>query len=93
MAEAAKQTQGKTYETPVNSSISFNGKQYGPFKQVSQFFLTPEGKNFYAVVTEDSKGGMTLAYRMISSASSSATFGTRPCTPVLVFCCTRPIRI
>ena len=85
MAEAAKQTQGKTYETPVNSSISFKGKQYGPFKQVSQFFLTPEGKNFYAVVTEDSKGEMTLAYRMISSASSSTLSAPGLAPPSLCF--------
>lgn len=85
MAEAAQQTQGKSYETPVNSTISFNGKQYVPFKQVSQFFLTPDGKNFYAVITEDSKDGMTLAYRMITSASASTLLAPGLAPPALCF--------
>ncbi|MBI1768619.1 MAG: hypothetical protein HYR67_09620 [Bacteroidetes bacterium] len=85
LAEAAKQSKGQTYETPVNTTINFNGKQYGPFKQVSQFFLTPDAKNFYAVVTEDSKDGMALTYQMVTSASTATLSSPGLSPPSLCF--------
>lgn len=69
MAEAQKQTAGKTYSTVQSQTILFNGKTYGPYKLVSKFYLTPDGKNFYAVVGE-SKGDdpYLLKNKIITSA-------------------------
>jgi hypothetical protein len=68
MAEAAKQTQGKTYTEVASMSINFNGKTFGPYKQIMQFFLTQDRKNFFAVLME--QGGTELRYKVITSASS-----------------------
>lgn len=71
MAEAQKQTAGKNYTVVKSRSIKFNGKTYGPFNQLSQFYLTPDSKNFYAVVVEASQGGSNLNYKVISSGSNA----------------------
>ncbi|GHN00145.1 hypothetical protein WSM22_16340 [Cytophagales bacterium WSM2-2] len=67
MAEAQKQTAGQTYSTVLSSSINFNGKTYGPYKQISQFYLTSDKKTFYAVVQEGTQG-----FKVVTSASALA---------------------
>ena len=68
LAEAQKQTAGKSYTVVKSQSIKFNGKTYGPFKQLGQFYLTPDTKTFYAVVIEASQAS-NLNYKVISSGS------------------------
>jgi len=84
LAEAAKQTQGQGYEMPINSTISFNGKQYGPFKQILHVFLTPDGKNFYSIVSEDSQMGVPPAYKIVTSVSSKVLAAPGYSPPVVI---------
>ncbi|MGC4020911.1 MAG: hypothetical protein QM734_02710 [Cyclobacteriaceae bacterium] len=84
MAEAAKQTQGQTYETPISSTINFNGKQYGPYKQLLQFFLTQDGKNFYAIVADDTQTGVPPVYKIITSISSAVLTAPGYSPPVII---------
>jgi hypothetical protein len=69
LAEAQKQTAGKSYSTINSSSITFNGKKYGPYKMVQKVFLTADRKNFFAVVMED-KGNSQGQNKIITSAST-----------------------
>ena len=85
LAEAAKQTQGQTYSTVTSSSISFNGKAFGPFKQIVQFFLTQDRRNFYAVIMNDSQNGMELRYKIITSASSATLTSPGMMPPMACF--------
>jgi len=68
LAEAKKQTAGQSYSTIKSSSITFNGKKYGPYKLVQKVFLSADGKNFFAIVTED-KSNSQGQNKMITSAS------------------------
>ena len=70
MAEAQKQN-GQTYSTVKSNTITFNGKKYGPYKLVSKFYLTPDGRNFYAIAGEnkDPKSSQ-IQNKMITSASA-----------------------
>jgi len=72
MAAAQKQTANQTYSTVLASTIDFNGKSYGPFKQLTKFFLTPDGKNFYAIIGEPKDGNAYLTQsKIITSASNT----------------------
>ncbi|HCW07998.1 MAG TPA: hypothetical protein DGG95_11615 [Cytophagales bacterium] len=71
LAEAQKQTAGKTYTTVKSRTIKFNGKSYGPFNQLSQFYLTPDSKCFYAVTLEIDQS-MNYTYKVITSASNAS---------------------
>lgn len=70
LAEAQKQTAGKNYTVIKSQSIKFNGKTYGPFKQLNQFYLSADTKNFYAVVVEASQTS-SLNYKVISSGTNA----------------------
>ena len=85
MAEAAKQAQGQTYTAVTSSSIHFNGKTYGPFKQITQFSLTQDRRNFYAVTMEDSQNGMEIRYKIVTSASSATLTSPGMTTPMACF--------
>ena len=72
MAEAQKQTANQTYSTIKSSTITFNTKTYGPYKQIGKFYLTPDGKNFYATVGESKDANSPLVqYKIITSASTN----------------------
>jgi hypothetical protein len=79
LAEAQKQTANQSYSTVKSRTVQFNGKKYGPYSQLSQFYLTPDAKNFYAV-TLDIDQAMHYTYRVISSASA-ATITIQGMTP------------
>jgi hypothetical protein len=85
MAGAAKQTQGQTYSTVTSSSLTFNGKSYGPYKQIVQFFLTQDQKNFYAVIMEDGQKAMEQHYKIITSASSITLTSPGMMPPTMCF--------
>ncbi len=71
MAAAQNQTANQSYSTIKSSSITFNGKQYGPFKQVMKFLLSADRKNFYAIVGESKDpNSHQLQNKMITSASA-----------------------
>lgn len=71
LAEAQKQTANQSYSTIKSSSISFNGKKYGPYKMVQKLYLTQDGKNFFSIVTEEKPGNSTEGQnKMITSASA-----------------------
>ncbi len=71
MAEAQKQTAGKSYSTIKSSTITFNGKKYGPYKQVLKFDLAADGKNFYAIVGDPKDANSPqMQNKMITSAST-----------------------
>lgn len=59
-----------SYSTVKSTSIVFNGKKYGPFKQVQKFFLTPDRKNFYAITLEEN--GKLIQTKMVTSASAKS---------------------
>jgi hypothetical protein len=69
LAEAKKQIANQSYSTIKSSSITFNGKKYGPFKMIQKVFLTADKKNFFAIVTED-KGSSQTQNKIITSAST-----------------------
>ncbi len=68
LKEAAKQADNQTYSVVIGSTINFNGKTFGPYKQILQFMLTPDNKHFYASISE---GEATPKYKLITSASSA----------------------
>ncbi|HEV8515938.1 MAG TPA: hypothetical protein VGQ59_21805 [Cyclobacteriaceae bacterium] len=70
LAEAQKQTAGKSFSTIKSSSVSFNGKKYGPYKLVQKLYLTNDGKNFFAIVMEDKAGNSQGQNKMITSVST-----------------------
>jgi len=73
LAEAKKQTANQSYSTIKSSTITFNGKKYGPYKLVQKVFLTADGRNFYAVVGESkSVNSEQMRNKMITSASSKS---------------------
>ncbi len=81
LAEASKQTEGKTLTSVLSTTINFNGKQYGPYKQLLQFFLTPDGKNFYAIAsTTEGQYNEKVKYSVITSASDKtlSTYAVAP---------------
>jgi hypothetical protein len=84
LAAAQKETAGKSFTTIKSSTINFNGKKYGPYKQVSRFFLTQDAKNFYAIVTEvtDAKN-LQVHSKMISSGSATVLTLPDYVTPML----------
>ncbi len=70
MAEAQKQTANQSYSTIKSSTITFNGKKYGPFKLVQKIYLTANGQNFFAIVGESKAGNSAqVQNKMITSAS------------------------
>jgi hypothetical protein len=70
LAEAQKQTANQTYATVKSRTIQFNGKKYGPYSQLSQFYLSPDSKNFYAVTLEIDQA-MNYTYKVITAASAA----------------------
>ncbi len=80
LAEAQKQSEGKTYSTVKSQNIKFNGKSYGPFNQLFQFYLSADGKTFYAVTLNVDQTTMAYTYKMITSASA-ATIAIASMTP------------
>ena len=70
MAEAQKQTANQTYSTVKSRTIQFNGKSFGPYSQLSQFYLTSDNKNFYAATVEIDQA-MNYTYKIITSASAA----------------------
>jgi len=84
LAEAQKQTAGKSYSTIKSSSISFNGKKYGPYKLVQKLYLTQDGRNFFSIVAED-KGNSQSQNKMITSASTKTLVLGDMDSPVLGF--------
>src|SRR5579859_135174 len=69
MTEAQKQN-GQTYSTFKSASIAFNDKKYGPYKQIGKFYLTPDSKNFYAIVGESKDANSPQTQnKVITSAS------------------------
>jgi hypothetical protein len=87
LAEAQKQTANQTYSTVKSRTIQFNGKTYGPFSQLNQFYLTPDSKNFYAVILEIDQA-MKYTYKIISSASSAIITIQGMMTPMQCFAST-----
>jgi hypothetical protein len=77
MKKAMKQASEQSITAVESRTINFNGKKYGPFKMIMKLFLTADGKQFYAIVTE---GTDNVHYKTITSASAAtlifATFGT-----------------
>lgn len=67
LADAQKQTANQTYSTIKSRTIQFNGKTYGPFSQLSQFYLSVDNKNFYATTLEIDQA-MNYTYKVITSA-------------------------
>ncbi len=74
MKEAAK-PENQSYTTVVGSTIHFNGKQYGPFKMINKFMLTPDAAAFYAEVMEDDTHPN---YKIISSATTKTISNAVP---------------
>jgi len=73
LAEAKKQTANQSFSTIKSSTITFNGKKYGPFKMVQKVFLTADGRNFYAIVGESkSVNSAQMQNKMITSASAKS---------------------
>jgi len=72
-----------SYSSVKSSSIVFNGKKYGPFKQIQKFFLTQDGKNFYAIVMEEN--GKQFQNKMIASASAKTILLKEWDSPVSCF--------
>lgn len=70
LADAQKQTANQTYSTVKSRTIQFNGKTYGPYNQLSQFYLSADGKNFYAATLEVDQA-MNYTYKIISSATAA----------------------
>jgi hypothetical protein len=62
MKQAMKEAKAISYVD--NRTISFNGKKYGPFKLLQDFYLTPDSKHFYATIADKD-------YKVITSASAS----------------------
>jgi hypothetical protein len=60
-----------SYSTVKSSSIVFNGKKFGPFHQIQRFFLTEDGKNFYAIGSEEI-GKQQFQNKMVTSASAKS---------------------
>lgn len=77
MAEAQKQTANQTYSTIKSSTITFNGKKYGPFQLVQKVFLTANGQNFFAIVGESKAGtsGQVLNKVITSASAKTLTLG------------------
>jgi len=50
VAEVKKKTENQSYSTIKSSTITFNGKKYGPYKVMQRLFLTADHKNFFAIV-------------------------------------------
>jgi len=71
LADAQKQTANQTYSTVKSRTIQFNGKKYGPYTQLSQFYLTSDGKTFYATIIESDQA-KNYAYKIITSASAAS---------------------
>jgi hypothetical protein len=70
LAEAQKQTANQSYSTIKSSTITHNGKKFGPFQQVVKFCLTADGGNFYAIVGERKEGNSAqMQNKMITSSS------------------------
>lgn len=57
-----------TYTTVTGRTINFDGKNYGTVQGITKFYLTADGKNFYAEVSEDIK---QPGYKIITSASTA----------------------
>lgn len=70
LAEAQKQTANQTYSTVKSRTIQFNGKSYGPYSQLSQFYLSADNRSFYAVALEVDQA-MNYTYKIITSASAA----------------------
>ncbi|HTH55772.1 MAG TPA: hypothetical protein VL728_06975 [Cyclobacteriaceae bacterium] len=71
LAEAQKQTANQSYSTVKSRTIQFNEKKYGPYSQLSQFYLTSDNTQFYAVTLEVNPS-MQYTYKVISSASTAS---------------------
>jgi hypothetical protein len=71
--QAAAQTQAanQSFTTVASSTIHFNGKNYGPYKNVSALYLTPDSKNFYAIVGDSISGSHQVQGKVITSTSNA----------------------
>lgn len=73
LAEAQKQTAGKSYSTIKSSTVSFNGKKYGPYKLVQKVFISPDGKNFFAIVGESKSANSDQMQNKVVTSVSAKT--------------------
>lgn len=53
LAEAQKQTAGKSISLVKSVSLKMNGKTFGPYASIGKFYLSADGKTFYAYVTDN----------------------------------------
>ncbi len=77
--KAMKQASGQSISMVESRTINFNGKKYGPYKMINPFYLTADGKHFYAVISESDA---QPNYKVITSASP-ATISTGSMMPPL----------
>lgn len=77
--KAMKQASSQSLSIVESRTINFNGKKYGPYKLINPFYLTADGKHFYAVISESDA---QPNYKVITSASN-ATISTGSMMPPL----------
>jgi hypothetical protein len=80
--KAMKQAASQSYSMVESRTITFNGKKYGPYKMIYPFYLTADGKHFYAVISESDS---QPHYKVITSASSATISTGSMAAPLSVF--------